>query len=167
MLSFATIFTFPASRFIAAVLLALPLLISTATAAPAADTHPLAKRQAVTKPKPKPKPTSAPVITAAQSVATPVATLAATGQSAVSKEPQTVQLKGIVLNADGRPCAGASVYPAGAPRQLVVTDAQGTFSLPVPAGAPLAVRVEYFGEGSSRVEVASPGTEVLRIKLGR
>lgn len=163
MLSFATIFAFPAFRFIAAVLLALPLLISTATAAPAADTHPLAKRQTVTKPKP----TSAPVTTAAQPVATPVATLATTGQPAVSKEPQTVQLKGIVLNADGRPCAGASVYPAGAPRQLVVTDAQGAFSLPVPAGAPLAVRVEYFGEGSSRVEVASPGTEVLRIKLGR
>lgn len=81
--------------------------------------------------------------------------------------PQVVQLKGIVLGANGRPCAGASVYPAGAPRQLVVTDAQGAFTLPVPAGEAVSLRVEYFGEGSSRVEVPASGTEPLRITLGK
>jgi len=158
MLPFATIFPLPGVRAAAALLLALPLLVSTATAAPSADTRPLAKRH--TAAAAKPKPMSAPAV--AQPVAMPAATL-----PAAIEEPQTVQLKGIVLNTDGRPCAGASVYPAGAPRQLVITDAQGAFSLPVPAGAPVAVRAEYFGEGSSRVEVPSPGTEILRIKLGR
>jgi len=81
--------------------------------------------------------------------------------------PQVVQLKGIVLNPNGRPCAGASVYMAGAPRQLVVTDAQGAFALPVPAGGALSLRVEYFGEGSSRVEVPTPGAELLHITLGQ
>jgi len=147
---------------LAAVLLALPLLVSTATAAPSTDdTHPLAKRHTAAKPKP-----AAPVLATPQSAIVPATALAAERPAAI-EEPQTVQLKGIVLNTDGRPCAGASVYPVGAPRQLVVTDAQGAFSLPVPAGVPVAVRAEYFGEGSSRVEVPSPGTEVLRIKLGR
>jgi hypothetical protein len=72
-----------------------------------------------------------------------------------------------VLPPDSRPCAGASVYPAGAPRQLVVTDAQGAFTLPVPAGGSVSLRVEYFGEGSSRVEVPAPGTEPLLITLGK
>lgn len=72
-----------------------------------------------------------------------------------------------MLTPEGRPCAGASVYPAGAPRQLVVTDAQGAFELPVPAGAAVSLRVEYFGEGSSRVEVPAPGTSLVRVTLGQ
>ena len=163
MLSFATTFTLPTFRSIVG-LLALPLLVSTAAAAPTTDTHPLAKRTTTAT---KLKPTPAPVAAVAQPVAIPATALAATGLPTSIEEPQTVQLKGIVLYTDGRPCAGASVYPAGAPRQLVITDAQGAFSLAVPAGAPVAVRAEYFGEGSSRVEVSAPGTEVLRIKLGR
>lgn len=162
MLSFATTFTLPTFRSIVG-LLALPLLVSTAAAAPTTDTHPLAKRTTATKLRPTPAPFAA----VAQPVAIPATALAATGLPTSIEEPQTVQLKGIVLYTDGRPCAGASVYPAGAPRQLVITDAQGAFSLAVPAGAPVAVRAEYFGEGSSRVEVSAPGTEVLRIKLGR
>lgn len=80
---------------------------------------------------------------------------------------QVVKLKGIVLNPDGSPCPGASVYPAGAPRQLVVTDAKGAFTLPVPVGSAVSVRVDYFGVGSSRVEVAAPSAEVLHITLGQ
>ncbi|GAB3638188.1 hypothetical protein GCM10027422_37780 [Hymenobacter arcticus] len=87
--------------------------------------------------------------------------------AAAPAAPQVLKLKGIVLNADGQPCPGASVYPAGAPRQLVVTDANGAFALPVPMGGPVSLRVEYFGVGSSRVEVAAPSTDVLRITLGQ
>ena len=81
--------------------------------------------------------------------------------------PQLVELRGVVLTPDGRPCAGASVFPAGQPRQLTITDAQGNFVLPVPAGAALALRVEYFGVGSSRVPVLKPSAELLRITLGQ
>ncbi|WP_223654454.1 carboxypeptidase-like regulatory domain-containing protein [Hymenobacter psoromatis] len=80
--------------------------------------------------------------------------------------PQLVQLRGIVLRSDGQPYAGASVYLAGAPRQLVVTDAKGAFALPVPAGTALSLRVEYFDEGSSHVELPAPSREPLRIILG-
>ncbi|WP_223648986.1 carboxypeptidase-like regulatory domain-containing protein [Hymenobacter psoromatis] len=93
-----------------------------------------------------------------------VRTLATPDTSAAA--PQLIQLRGVVLNPDGRPCAGASVFPAGAPRQLVVTDAQGSFVLPVPAGTALALQVEYFGVGSSRVAVSTPSAEPLRITLG-
>ncbi len=78
-----------------------------------------------------------------------------------------MQLKSPVLNPDGRPGAGASVFPAGAPRQLVVTDAKGAFVLPVPAGTALSLQVEYFGVGSSRVAVDKPSAEPLRITLGK
>lgn len=80
---------------------------------------------------------------------------------------QMVQLRGMVLTPDGRPCAGASVYPAGQPRQLVVTDAQGNFTLPVPAGTALSLQVEYFGLGSSRVAIDTPSAEPLHITLGK
>ena len=80
---------------------------------------------------------------------------------------QTVRLRGVVLTPDGRPCAGASVYPAGMVRQLVVTDAKGAFVLPVPAGTALALQVEYFGVGSSRVAIETPSAEPLRITLGK
>jgi hypothetical protein len=96
-----------------------------------------------------------------------VAPTAAAQPAATPTAPQVMKLKGIVLNADGRPCPGASVYPAGAPRQLVITDANGAFVLPVPASEAVSLRVEYFGIGSSRVEVAAPSAEVLRITLGK
>jgi hypothetical protein len=142
-----------------AALLVLPLLLSTAAAAPT-DTRPLARRQPAAKPKPTP-------LALASTGNRPVPTPAPTTLATAPDTPQTVQVKGVVLTPDGRPCAGASVYPAGAPRQLVVTDAQGAFTLPVPAGGPVSLRVEYFGEGSSRVEVPTPGAEPLRITLGR
>lgn len=107
--------------------------------------------------------------TAAQPVAltTTLVTLAPEQLAAAPAALQVLKLQGIVLNADGRPCPGASVYPAGAPRQLVVTDANGAFALPVPAGGPVSLRVEYFGVGSSRVEVATPSADVLHITLGQ
>lgn len=142
-------------RYAAALFLALPLL---AGAAPASEDPPAAK---AARPGKK---TESPAVQTSQP-ATLVAV--ATSVPASPAAPQLTQLRGIVLNPDGRPCAGASVYPAGAPRQLVVTDAQGAFALPVPAGAAVSLRVEYFGEGSSRVEVPTPGTALVRVTLGQ
>ena len=110
---------------------------------------------------------------AARQPVSPTTTLLAVAPAPVEQPatlpaaPQVLKLKGIVLNADGQPCPGASVYPAGAPRQLVITDANGAFALPVPVGGAVSLRVEYFGVGSSRVEVASPSAEVLHITLGK
>jgi hypothetical protein len=141
--------------FMAPFLLAIPLLLAgQAAAAPTTDNPPVAKTT-----RPAPKKTDGPAVQASKPATLVVATVAAA--------PQTVQVKGIVLAPDGRPCAGASVYPAGAPRQLVVTDAQGAFALPVPAGEAVSLRVEYFGEGASRVEVPSPGTALVRVTLGQ
>ena len=159
--------TFPRLQCYPAALLALALLAGPAAAAPSTGTHPpVAKRPPASASKPKAalpasrKQVAAPVTAA---IVAPVASEPPTAPAA----PQTVQLKGIVLTSTGRPCAGASVYPAGAPRQLVVTDAQGAFTLPVLVGEAVSLRVEYFGEGSSRVEVPAPGTQPLRITLGQ
>lgn len=145
----------------AAALLAMPLLLAgQAVAAPTTDTPPAAKN---TRPAAAKTP-AAPATQVSKPADLPVAAVVV---PAVPAAPQTVLIKGIVLAPDGRPCAGASVYPAGAPRQLVVTDAQGAFTLPVPAGGAASLRVEYFGEGSSRVEVPAPGTALVRVTLGQ
>jgi hypothetical protein len=81
--------------------------------------------------------------------------------------PQAKHLVGVVLKANGQPLPGASIYPAGAPRQLVITDAQGRFDLPVIRDSPISLRVEYFGEGSSRVEVPASQVDPLRITIGQ
>ena len=152
-------------------LLALPLLVNTAAAAPTTDNRPpLARRQPAPASRAKvslPTPVAVAALQTAAPAAGPVAIASASGLPVAAAAPQTVQLKGIVLAPNGQPCAGASVYPARFPRQVVVTDAQGAFALPVPAGEPVSVRIEYFGEGSSRVEVPAPGTELLRITLGK
>lgn len=159
MLSFPAAFA-KLRYFAAALLLATPLLLAgQAVAAPATDNRPVAKNTRAAAPKSTGGPATQ---------ASPPATLPlAAALPASPALPQTIQVRGIVLASDGRPCAGASVYPAGAPRQVVVTDAQGAFALPVPAGAAASLRVEYFGEGSSRVEVPTPGTELVRVTLGR
>lgn len=163
MLSFAT----PTATFRFATLLALPLLLA-GSAALAHDGRPAAKR-----PHAAPAACCGPAAPASPRQVAPSASMVSAGPTASSvlpvapTAPQVVQLKGIVLNPNGRPCAGASVYMTGAPRQLVVTDAQGAFALPVPAGGALSLRVEYFGEGSSRVEVPMPGAELLHITLGQ
>jgi len=153
-----------------AALVALPLLLAgsaqAATRRTKPDSHSAAKRSVATTKASccdTAPPTKKPAL-----AKTPAATVVApAAPAALPAAPQTVQVKGIVLNPDGRPCAGASVYPAGAPRQLVVTNAQGAFTLPVPAGAAVSLRVEYFGEGTSRVEVPVPGPEPLHITLGQ
>jgi hypothetical protein len=81
--------------------------------------------------------------------------------------PQAKHLVGVVLKSDGQPLPGASIYPAGAPRQLVVTDAQGRFDLLVAMDSAVILRVEYFGEGSSRVEVPASQVAPLKITLGQ
>lgn len=101
------------------------------------------------------------------SLATTLAAAAPKQPAAATVSPQVVSIQEITLNAAGQPCPGASVYPAGAPRQLVVTDANGAFALPVPVGGAVSLRVEYFGVGSSRVEVATPSADVLHITLGK
>jgi len=161
MLSFATA-TFRFVTFLAG-----PLLLA-GSVAQAHDGRPAAKRPGAT-PAACCGPTApaAPRQVAPAAGATAPAGPTASVLAAAPAAPQVVQLKGIVLNPDGRPCAGASVYAARAPRQLVVTDAQGAFALPVPAGSALSLRVEYFGEGSSRVEVPVPGAELLHITLGQ
>ncbi|GAA4496197.1 hypothetical protein GCM10023172_09080 [Hymenobacter ginsengisoli] len=140
------------------------LLAGSAAAAPATDTHPVTKRQPATAGKGK---LAAPAASRQPVAPAPAVTPVLSEPASSPAAPQTVKLRGIVLAPDGRPCAGASVYPAGAPRQLVVTDAQGAFALAVPAGAPVALRIEYFGEGSSRVEVPVPSAELLHITLGK
>lgn len=102
------------------------------------------------------KPVSAPLASAA-----PVATAAVEAPTG----PQTVTLTGVVLLANGQPCAGASVYMTGAARQVVITDARGAFALPVPAGNALAINAEYFGVGSTRVALDKPSTQPLRITI--
>jgi len=143
---------------VATMLLAMPLLLA-GQAVAATDNPPAAKNTRTAAPSK----TTAPAVQASQPVALVAAPTAATSPTS----PQMVQVKGIVLAPDGRPCAGASVYPAGAPRQLVVTDAQGAFALPVPAGEAVSLRIEYFGEGASRVEVPAPGTALVRVTLGQ
>ena len=149
--------SFAKFRCAAALFLVLPL-VAGAIALPTTEDPPVTKAARLAKKG------TAPAVQTSQPVA-----LVATPSTAPTSPatPQVVQLKGIVLAPDGRPCAGASVYPAGAPRQLVVTDAQGAFALPVPAGAAVSLRVEYFGEGSSRVEVPTPGSGLVRVVLGQ
>lgn len=148
-----------------AVLVALPLALTTAAGQAVArptgphEGRPTPKKAvAAAKASPATRPAQ---LVAAVPIATPAAP--AGGPAA----PELVQLRGVVLNPDGRPCAGASVFPAGLPRQLVVTDAKGAFVLPVPAGVALSLQVEYFGVGSSRVAVDAPSAEPLRITLGK
>ncbi|AMR29218.1 hypothetical protein A0257_20380 [Hymenobacter psoromatis] len=144
-----------------AVLVALPLALTTAAGQAVAHAagppvgHPAPKKAAAAD---KASPAALP----AQASAAALATV-----SVAPPASQLVQLKGLVLNPDGRPCPGASVFPAGAPRQLVVTNAKGAFVLSVPADTALVLQVEYFGVGSSRVAVDKPSAEPLRITLGQ
>lgn len=120
----------------------------------------LHSRLVVAKPKPARALTTSPALL-------PPDRLAAALPPAAPAQPQFVTLRGVVIRPTGRPCPGASVYEARAPRQVVVTDAQGAFTLPVLAGAAALLRVEYFGEGSSRVEIPVPTIDLLHITLGQ
>jgi hypothetical protein len=152
--------TFALLRYYTAAVMMLPLLPGSAAAASFTGNPHAAKHQALN---------ASQLLTTVPALATPATVPAAAPSEAIAgpTAPQTIQVTGVVLAPDGRPCAGASVYPAGAPRQLVVTDAQGAFTLPVQAGTALSLRVEYFGEGSSRVEVPTPSSAPLRITLGK
>jgi hypothetical protein len=97
-------------------------------------------------------------------IARPVRTTVA---DSLTSAAHTLLVKGTVLLRTGQPCAGASVYVVGAPRQLVITNAQGAFELPVPAGAAVTVSIDYFGEGTSRVKVSLPLAKPLQITLGQ
>jgi hypothetical protein len=69
--------------------------------------------------------------------------------------------------ADGQPCPGAAVFMSTAPRQLVVANARGEFSLPVPAAGPVTIKADYFGVGSTRLALSQPNGQPLRLMLGR
>lgn len=86
---------------------------------------------------------------------------------ALSTVARQTLLRGIVVSAGGQPCAGASVYATQTPRQVVVTDASGAFALPTQPGTAVSLRIEYFGVGSSHLEVVLPTNEVLHITLGQ
>lgn len=108
------------------------------------------------------------VSAARPAVKAPVAVVAAPSAApAAPTAPQTVVLTGVVLLANGQPCPGAGVFLATAPRQLVVANARGEFSLPVPADGPVAIRADYFGVGSTRVALDQPSGQPLRLTLGR
>ena len=116
----------------------------------------------------KDKQTVAGTTVAAKPVSMPLASAASIAAPATADAyvaPQTVTLTGVVVLANGQPCPGASVYMSGAARQLVVTDARGAFTLPVPAGNSLAINAEYFGVGSTRVALDKPSTEPMRITI--
>ncbi|NML63800.1 carboxypeptidase regulatory-like domain-containing protein [Hymenobacter sp. RP-2-7] len=100
---------------------------------------------------------------AAKAAAAPAAVVPAAAPAA----PQQVVLTGVVLLTDGKPCPGASVFMANAPRQLAVTNARGEFSLAVPAGNPVAIKADYFGVGSTRLALDQPSGQPLRLTLGR
>lgn len=91
---------------------------------------------------------------------------ARTAEPTSTEAPETVVLTGVVLRANGQPLPGAGVYLAGAAKQVVVTDEHGAFSLPIPNGRPVAVQAEYFGLGSTRVNLSAPLAQPLRITIG-
>lgn len=93
----------------------------------------------------------------------PTATLVAVaaGQlAAAPTAPQVIKLKGIVRTTDGQPCPRASVYPAGAPRQLVVTDANGRA---VAARHPTLVMLSKSAANQPAVLLVAPRRNARRI----
>lgn len=146
-----------ATRFLAAtattMLLALPLLAQPVTGLGPVTPRPIAGHQQTAPTK------------AAPSLALASARVA-DSSSHTAEAPQTVVLTGMVVRADGRPLPGAGVYIVGLAKQVVVTDERGAFALPIPVGQSVAVLAEYFGLGSTRISVAQPLAQPLRITIG-
>lgn len=144
-----------------AVLAAGPLLVT--GAAQAASPHPAAQAP---HPAPLRKPTAPRPVVVAVAAPAPIAVVAAAPQLAAA--PRQLSVSGTVVGTDGRPLAGVSVFPTFNPRLLAVTDAKGVFSLQLPAPAgPFHLQTDYFGVGSSRVEVDAQHLHPITIVLGQ
>lgn len=80
-------------------------------------------------------------------------------------------LTGRVLGADGRPVAGARVYvvraPVALPDVALLTDARGTFALPLPVPGPyqLGCAAEGFAVATVAVDVAAGQPMQVAIQL--
>lgn len=104
---------------------------------------------------------AAPVLLAS---AAPVAATAPQPEAA----PRTVSVTGTILGADGQPRPGVSVFPTFNPRLIAITDAKGTFSLPLPATPGIVhLQADYFGVGSSRVDIDGQHPQPINLVLGQ
>ena len=151
-----------------AFLVAGPLLV--AGSAHAASTHPATQARhpaplhAVAAPPRKPTSPRPVAVPAAAPVA--AAIVAAAPQPA--EAPRQLSLSGTVVGTDGHPLAGVSVFPTFNPRLIAVTDDKGFFSLQLPTpDGPFHLQTDYFGLGSSRVEVDAQHPQPINIVLGQ
>jgi hypothetical protein len=105
----------------------------------------------------------APVLLAA---AAPAPVAATTPQPEAA--PRTVSVTGIILGADGQPRPGVSVFPTFNPRLIAITDAKGAFSLALPPTPGIVhLQADYFGVGSSRVDIDGQRPKPINIVLGQ
>jgi hypothetical protein len=82
--------------------------------------------------------------------------------------PSQINVVGTILGADSQPRPGASVFPTSNPRLLAVTDAKGVFRLQLPATAgTIHLQADYFGVGSSRIDVDGQHPQPIHIVLGQ
>lgn len=124
--------------------------------AQAARPAPARRAPAATRPAP-----TAPALLAA--AAAPVAT-APQPEAA----PTLINVVGTILGADGQPRPGVSVFPTANPRLLAITDAKGAFRLQLPATAgTIRLQADYFGVGSSRIEVDGQQPQPVHLVLGQ
>lgn len=141
-----------------------------AGAATVAGKHPGAIRAAKPKPgaakvktapaKPvaaaKPKPKAAPVAVAKTALAGRVLPVVP------PKQPeQAVVFSGLVLNEAGRPLPGATIWITDNPLQIVVSRADGTFSLQLPSNKPVQLSYGCGGFEDLQLVVSQPTTGQL------
>lgn len=82
--------------------------------------------------------------------------------------PSLITVVGTILGTDGQPRPGVSVFPTANPRLLAITDAKGTFKLQLPATAgTIRLQADYFGVGSSRIDVDGQHPQPVHIVLGQ
>jgi hypothetical protein len=82
--------------------------------------------------------------------------------------PSLITVVGTILGTDGQPRPGVSVFPTSNPRLLAITDAKGAFRLQLPATAGVIhLQADYFGVGSSRLDVDGQHPQPVHIVLGQ
>lgn len=85
------------------------------------------------------------------------ASLAAASEMPELSKVRTVVLHGRILNEKGEPLAGATVLQKGTAHGTT-TDANGNYSLPVPAGRQATLQYGYGGYVEQEMSAASPTT---------
>jgi len=139
-------------------------LLAASTAA-ATGTHPAAQAG-------RPAPARRAPAAARPAAPAPVLLAAAVAPVAAAPQPEAaptvIDVVGTILGADGQPRPGVSVFPTANPRLLAVTDAKGTFKLQLPAAAgTIRLQADYFGVGSSRIDVDGQHPQPVHIVLGQ